>query len=241
MSQYKVILFDLDGTLRLSRPSYNQSFYDHAVRLGVADSPEKRRRAAQWTHYYWAQSEDLLMDMHELWDEQDDRFWINYAVRSLLAFDCTQDCALSLAEEMRRYMHEEHQPEDFVPADVPVTLRALQDLGFRLGLLSNRSQPCFELLERLELDIYFEVILTAGEVECWKPEPGIFWHLLKRMGEDACHALYVGDNYYADILGARRAGLSPVLYDPEQVFPDADCPVIQRIENLLPVVNRDLS
>jgi FMN phosphatase YigB (HAD superfamily) len=38
--------------------------------------------------------------------------------------------------------------------------------------------------------------------------------------------LYIGDNYFADVVGARRAGLRPVLYDPKGLFHEPGCPVI---------------
>jgi FMN phosphatase YigB (HAD superfamily) len=44
--------------------------------------------------------------------------------------------------------------------------------------------------------------------------------------------IYVGDNYYADVVGARRAGLWPVLYDPLGVFPDPDCTTIKSFDEL---------
>lgn len=237
MNKYQAILFDLDGTLRFSRPPYAQAFYDYAVKLGASDSPESRRRAAQWAHYYWAQSEELRNDMRDFWDEEEQRFWTNYAVRSLLAFDCSAECAQSLASEVSRYMREEHESEDYVPDEVPATLLALKDAGYRLGLLSNRTRPYHELLEQLGLAVYFEVILAAGEIDCWKPDPGIFQHVLQRMRVDASRALYVGDNYFADILGAQGAGLSPVLFDPDDVFPEASCVVIRHIADLVPLLN----
>ena len=228
----KAVLFDLDGTLRLNRPASLHVFFDHAASLGVCDTPEKRRRAARWTHYYWAQSAELLADMRDLWDEQEVRFWTHYAWRSLRAFDCSELCARALAPEMQRYMQDEHDPENYVPEDVPVTLQALKDAGYRLGLLSNRTRPYQDELEQLGLAQYFEYVLAAGEVGCWKPEPGIFQHALERLELSPAQAVYVGDNYYADIVGAQRAGLRPVLIDPERVFPDADCPVIGRIGDL---------
>ena len=39
--------------------------------------------------------------------------------------------------------------------------------------------------------------------------------------------MYIGDNYFADIVGSQRAGLVPVLYDPISLFPEADCAVIK--------------
>lgn len=237
MTDLRVILFDLDGTLRLSRPPYAQTFYDYAVAQGVPDSPENRRRAAQWAHYYWAQSQEMLEDMHNLWDERETRFWLNYAVRSLLAFDCNPDCARALAPEISRYMQEEHNPEDYISEDVPVTLQALKDSGYRLALLSNRSRTYTDLLQQLNLAPYFEFVLAAGEIDCWKPDAGFFQHALEQLAIEARQALYVGDNYYADILGAQGAGLHAALFDPEEVFPDAQCPVIQRISDLPPLLD----
>ena len=73
---------------------------------------------------------------------------------------------------------------------------------------------------------------SPGWVSAWKPDPGLFAHALERLEIAPEQAIYVGDNYYADVIGARRAGLGPVLYDPDQVFPDADCPVIRSIGEL---------
>ena len=42
----------------------------------------------------------------------------------------------------------------------------------------------------------------------------------------------MGDNYYADVIGARRAGLMPVLYDPQGIFPDPDCASIASFDEL---------
>jgi len=227
----QVIVFDLDGTLRHNQPPSLHTFIDHAVRLGVPDGGEKRRRAARWTHYYWAQSDELLEDVQEF-VEMDEPFWTHYARRSLLALDCSPDCAHELAPQMVRHMDTTYQPEDIILPDVPETLGALQRAGYRLAVLSNRSQPCDEYLEEIGLAGYFETALVAGQVGSWKPDPGIFRHILAHMGAAAGDTLYVGDNYYADVVGAQRAGVQPLLLDPEQVFPDAECPVIEAIGDL---------
>jgi predicted HAD superfamily phosphohydrolase YqeG len=42
----------------------------------------------------------------------------------------------------------------------------------------------------------------------------------------------VGDNYFADVVGARNAGIQPILIDPVNLFPEADCVVIDTISDL---------
>jgi putative hydrolase of the HAD superfamily len=79
---------------------------------------------------------------------------------------------------------------------------------------------------------FFDFTLVAGEVNAWKPDPRIFQEALQRTGSRPDKTLYVGDNYFADVVGSRRAGLRPVLLDPERIFIEADCPVIGSIGDL---------
>lgn len=227
----RTVIFDLDGTLRFNHPSYTEAFYDYAVSLGAPDGAERRRRAMRWTHYYWAQSDELFIDL-QAFPGDGEAFWLNYAVRSLRAFDCPEECLQEIAPKVHAYMTHHHQPVAWVPPDVPQTLSALQAAGYQLALVTNRNRPCQDELAELGLLDYFELALTAGEASAWKPDPAIFTLALQRLDATAEAAIYVGDNYYADVVGARRAGLQPVLLDPQDVFPDADCPVIRTIGEL---------
>jgi putative hydrolase of the HAD superfamily len=55
-----------------------------------------------------------------------------------------------------------------------------------------------------------------------KPDPRIFTIALDAMAIDADRAWYVGDMPAIDVVGARRAGLRPVLMDPLGLHHDAD-------------------
>ena len=70
----------------------------------------------------------------------------------------------------------------------------------------------------------------------YKPEPGLFEHALNRARLAPHEAIYVGDNYFADVIGSRRAGLRPVLYDPDMVFPEADCTTIRSFNELISTI-----
>jgi putative hydrolase of the HAD superfamily len=47
-----------------------------------------------------------------------------------------------------------------------------------------------------------------------KPDPAIFERALEEMNLRPSETLHVGDLEAADVLGARRAGIFPVLVDP---------------------------
>ena len=79
---------------------------------------------------------------------------------------------------------------------------------------------------------YFEFVYVAAEVDAWKPDPRIFDRALEISGSPRARTMYVGDNFYADIVGAENAGLQPVLLDRTGVFPEAECTVIRSIGEL---------
>jgi FMN phosphatase YigB (HAD superfamily) len=67
-----------------------------------------------------------------------------------------------------------------------------------------------------------------------KPDPAIFALALERLGAPPDTAMYVGDVFSIDVLGARRAGLDAVLIDTLGRYPGAvDCARISRLADLL--------
>jgi putative hydrolase of the HAD superfamily len=233
----QAILFDLDGTLRHNDPSSTESFFNYAVQLGAQDSPAKRNYATRWTHYYWAQSPEMLADL-KYFQTLSPEFWIFYSERALIKFGCTPDQAKTLAPAVHRHMSVDYKPLDIVREDVLPALQTLKNAGFTLGVVSNREESFYEYLAMLDLHQYFDLMLAAGEINAWKPEPEIFEYALQQLNISANQAIYVGDNYFADIVGSREAGLLPVLLDPEQIFLNPGCPVINKISDLLPLLEK---
>ncbi|MDY0042744.1 MAG: HAD family hydrolase [Desulforhabdus sp.] len=231
------ILFDLDGTLRHNQPSSEHAFFDFAVQLGAEDSPARRRSGMRWSHYYWAQSPVLLNDL-VTYKNQEELFWINYAFRHLLSFGCSKEQATLLAKPVQEQMEKHYKPEDVVYPSTIETLQQLRQAGFTLGVVTNRRDSCDEQLSALGLKEFMDVTVVAGKVSAWKPDPAIFEHALKMLKASPEQVIYVGDNYFADIVGARRAGIRPVLIDPEGVFTEPECTVITSIEELLTVLEQ---
>lgn len=233
----KAILFDLDGTLRFSRPAGTQVFANRAAEIGLPISAADRLRAARWEHYYWAQSPDLLQDV-ETWDEQEDAFWLNYSRRQLAALGLADEKAAAHAPELHTFMKDHYKPEDWVPAATPQVLSRLREQGLALAVVSNRMKAYDEYLQEKGIGHFFAFSLAAGLIGNWKPEPEIFHHALQKLEIRPEEALYIGDNYFADVVGARAAGLQPVLLDPQGIFDEPGCPVIQSIEEIPNLLQR---
>ncbi|HEX8993316.1 MAG TPA: HAD family hydrolase [Anaerolineales bacterium] len=233
----RVVFFDLDGTLRQNLPSGGEFFADYAIQLGLAATSEDRLRAIRWEHFYWANSTELKAD--RLAYREDKLFWNAYARRQLVALGASNQQADDLASKVTEYMSQAYKPTSVVPQDVRRLLPALKDGGYRLGVLSNRDKPFQQEMEELGIAQFFELALAGGEVSMWKPEPYLFVHACERLKVLPTEAMYVGDNYFADVIGARRAGLEPVLYDPRGVFPDPDCASIQSFDELEGILHAD--
>lgn len=228
----KAIFYDLDGTLRTSVPLGRDAFVEQAAALGLETNPEIIRRAAIWEHRYFAESPELISD-REAFHDDSRAFWLNYCSRQLQVLGATPDRARELAPQLNAYMGEQFKPQDIIFDDVHETLRTLRASGYFLGILSNRFEPYTDYLNQHGLGELFDLVVYAGEAGIRKPNPEVFHFMLEKAGFSPSESMYVGDNYFADAVGARRAGMQPVLYDREGLFEAPDCPVIAEHAQIL--------
>lgn len=226
----KAILFDFDGTLRHHLPTGGEVFTDFVVSQGLLVTKEDRQRAARWEHYYFANSPEIQADFKKYSDDED--FWFHFAHRRLMALGCPPTLVPELGPKVSDHMRENYTPEIWLPEETHTVLPKLREAGYTLGVVSNRDNQYQNEIDEMGMGDYFRFSLAAGEVKSWKPEPGIFHAALERSESSAQETLYIGDNYFADVVGARRAGLQPVLYDPKGLFHEPGCPVITSFEDL---------
>ncbi len=79
-----------------------------------------------------------------------------------------------------------------------------------------------EVLDRTGLTGFFDAIVISAELGASKPSPRPFAAALEALGADAASALHVGDTYAEDVLGARAAGVTPVLVARDGAPPPDD-------------------
>jgi putative hydrolase of the HAD superfamily len=109
--------------------------------------------------------------------------------------------------------------------DVLPVLDALEAGGVRVGMVTNGAAA----VQRLKLDVVgladrFDPLVISSEVGVRKPDPAVFEIALTRAGLPAAEAVYVGDNLWHDIPGARTAGLRTVWLDRNGVALQPDWP-----------------
>ena len=227
----KAVLFDLDGTLRLNQPPSKNVFADCVKGMGIEPSAEDHDRAERWEHFYFAHSLAIQEDGEKFKDNRKG-FWVNFTKRRLVALGVHHHKAAELAPHVSDCMEMNYKPQAHLPDGIHALLKTLQEKGYVLGVVSNREGPFQDELEELGLKDYFRFSLAGGEVQSFKPHPRIFERALEMAGTTAQETMYIGDNYFADVVGSLRAGLVPVLFDPSRLFPDAECDVIRSFDEL---------
>ena len=112
------------------------------------------------------------------------------------------------------------------------TLAELRRRGLRLGVISNADGRVEGLLETVGLREHFEFVIDSALVGMEKPDPRIFCMGLERLGVAPEEAVYVGDIYEIDVVGARAVGMTAVLVDPLNRWTELDCDRIAAIHEL---------
>jgi putative hydrolase of the HAD superfamily len=97
--------------------------------------------------------------------------------------------------------------------DAAPALRDLRRLGLRLVVVSNWDCSLREVLGHVGLAPLVHGAVASAELGAAKPDPAPFRHALAMAGVAAEYAWHVGDQVDADVVGARNAGLEPVLVD----------------------------
>lgn len=235
----KAVFYDLDGTLHAENPPQLEVFSKRAIELGLRITEEDRRRAARWEYYYFSQSEEIISDQHDFSDEMS--FWNNYVRRQLLALGASPLQAEELGPQLFQYMYEHYRPEDVVLPGVHEVLATLKELGYILGLVSNREHTDGEHVKEFDFRQYFSFWLAADQTDFRKPDRRIFEYALQLAGVEAAQAMHVGDNYFTDVVGSRNVGIRPVLLDIQGVFEQPDCLVIRSHNQILNLLKNDLN
>jgi HAD superfamily hydrolase (TIGR01509 family) len=134
-------------------------------------------------------------------------------------------------------MHRERHLWSSVAERSAEALARLRAAGLRLAVVSNSDGRVEQALAAAGLRDYFDVVVDSAVVGVEKPDPRIFQAALDRLGVKPDEAIYVGDLYAIDVVGARAAGMEAVLLGSDG-GPEADC---RRAHSIEDVVNQLLA
>lgn len=219
----KVVFFDYGGTLAYMDPPPEVVWLRLLEELGFHADPDAFQKAFQEAQEITSRLS--LYDYHGRMQE----FWRLYDSLILERLGIADpkgvlEHAINAGFQRSEWYH--------LYPDVRDTLKTLRAKGYRLGIISNNVDDMLARMKDLKLTHYFDTVTYSQEARADKPDPAIFRLALecaRCAPEDAVH---VGDNYEADVVGARRASITPVLIDRQEDLTGADCVRITDLRRL---------
>lgn len=126
------------------------------------------------------------------------------------------------------------------PPERRQVLEALKD-RYPLGLLSNfdSAQTGLRILDRHALREYFNPIHISEAIRYRKPHREAFLGTAEAMGIGVHEALFIGDTFALDVVGAKQAGMDVAWFDRKKTPPDLNAAqpdyVVTRLLDLLDI------
>ncbi len=85
-------------------------------------------------------------------------------------------------------------------------VKRLLTIGYQVMMLSNNKEP--------RVKLFCEAVGTDYIYKANKPFAAGYHKAMERMGVDAAHTLFVGDQLFTDVWGAKKAGIRTYLVKP---------------------------
>jgi putative hydrolase of the HAD superfamily len=198
----EVILFDMNGTLRVREP--HEPTQRAAINrilefLGMEDVPDvywdelSRRQKA---YSSWAQENMLQLSEKEIWTQ-----WILPDVPPEGIEPVAAELTLAWSERKGRTIPRQ---------DAEETIIELKRRGYRLGVISNTMSTLDipRSLEKFGWKDIFEVVILSSVLKYRKPAPEIFWEATRLMKVEPAQCAYLGNRISRDLVGCKKAGFA---------------------------------
>jgi len=227
----KAVFFDWFDTLARCEPP-REELQSQALReLGVECSPQQVMRGILIADREYFE-ENSRSPVQKRSPEEQAKVYTRYQ-KTILT-----EAGVKVSEELLlkilMIMEEQFKRITFVLFDdVLSTLETLKQQNLILGLLTNAPKDMISAHHWLGLEPYLNFVVTSEEAGSDKPEPLIFLAALDRAGVNASEAVHIGDQYELDVVGAQRAGITPILIDRYNIYSEVtDCPRIRSLTEL---------
>jgi phosphoglycolate phosphatase len=163
----KLIVFDCDGVMFDSREA-NRKYYDDL--LGAFGYPEMSEAEVSYTH------------MHNVTDS------VNHIFRHYPEQEIEEVQRLRAGRDYTPYLE-----LMTMEPDLPAFLTVVKS-RYNLAISTNRTNTMRPLLKAFDLYHFFDMIVTAADVENPKPAPDALLDILSHFNCSATESIYIGDS-----------------------------------------------
>ena len=184
MNKYKLLLFDLDGTLANTDEMVVQSFY--------ALYKEFKPR--------------VVRTREELY------YFSGPPIRETVKTEFPDYDPKEVHQAFSRISKDFYAPYVTEYEDEIEVLKALKEAGYLLGVVTNKGAPLTKYtLEICHIEDMFDVVISADDVNSPKPDPEGIYKAMEKVGiKNKGDVLYIGDNDI-DYFSGSNAGVETML------------------------------
>lgn len=222
------IFFDLDNTLWDHRKNAYHTLKEifRAERVKEnhhLDFEDFHREYFTINERLWEQIRDGEIDKEYL---RRHRFYDSFLFFGIDDFELAQTFENNFLDTILKY-------NDLVEGAFEI-LEYLSAKGYHIHILSNGfKEVTYKKCELSGIKNYFETITSADEINIRKPQPEIYDYALKKSGAKKEESIMIGDDWIADVEGAKSFGLKVVFFDVfSDNFSGEDILVIKKLEEL---------
>jgi HAD superfamily hydrolase (TIGR01549 family) len=235
MKRYSTIVFDVGGTLlRFNLDALARAYVDAGARYGASlDWARTREVLAELERELPMRTRQRLISLES---DNGEGFWNDFYGEGFRRLSITADVSDAAANIRVHFQRGEFETvfDDVIPA-----LDALTARGFALGILSNFSPNCEDVLRRVGVHRYFSFFVVSAVAGVEKPDPRIFDLAVRAANRPRAELVYVGDSMFHDIEGAQRAGIDAVLVDRPNQYSDWNGARVQNLGELIEYLEKE--
>jgi sugar-phosphatase len=197
MTNYKAVIFDMDGVLINSEPLWKIAEKEVFSSLGVPVT------------------DDLVHITSALTAQEVCAFWYERHPWQGMSFDEVEDAVVARVIELIG------QHDTKMPGVIEI-LRFFKSKNLKIGLASNSSHNLIEVvLEEVGIKDYFDFLSSAQDVEKGKPDPAVYLYAAKNLGVEPEECLVFEDSIIG-ITAAKMAGMKIVAVPDKTDFDNTD-------------------
>jgi putative hydrolase of the HAD superfamily len=226
--RYKHLFFDLDHTLwdfeRNSSESLEELFSTFSLgNLGLRSSRQFVQAFLKINTALWDSFDRGIIHHTYI---RENRFKM---VFQDLGVACPE-CHLEIGEAYLQSLPTKHHLLD----GALEVLNYVSEKGYKTHIITNGFNDIqAKKIASSDITHFFEHVVTFETASAKKPDPKIFQYALALAGADLRDSVMIGDNWIADILGAKKAGMDTVYYNPAGLqFEESATYDIRKLEDL---------
>ncbi len=209
MKTYRHLFFDLDHTLWDYERNVSESLAELYLRYGLADlgipTLEKFAESFHQVNFQlWDWYNTGKIDKHHLRKERFPRIFIQAGGKAeAIPLEFEEDFMSRTSSKPHVFPHSRE-------------ILAYLKTKYRIHVITNGfNESQARKLKSSGLDGFFELVVTSETTGHKKPDPKIFEYAMDQLNTNPEACLMIGDNPDSDILGAQRACIDQVFFNPK--------------------------